>query len=97
MGRKSIFILTFLTYATVHMMRTAYSFNKHTLQEVFGINDLFLGCVDAFIYLTLSFGTFLRYSIVNSHKPVQACLYTAIPTVIGFTVIPVISLFKEAP
>lgn len=94
MSRVPIFILSFLTYATVHMMRTTYSFNKHTFQKIFGISDLFLGFVDAFIYLTLALGTFLRYSIVNSNKPVQACMYTAIPTIIGFTVIPVISLFK---
>ncbi len=95
MGRTAVFLLSFLTYATVHMMRTTYSFNKHTFQKIFGINDLFLGFVDAFIYITLALGTFLRYSIVNSNRPVQACLYTAIPTIIGFTVIPVISLFKS--
>lgn len=94
MSRVAVFLLSFLTYATVHMMRTTYSFNKHTFQKIFGISDLFLGCVDSFIYLTLALGTFLRYSIVNSSKPVQACLYTAIPTIIGFSIIPIISLFK---
>lgn len=94
MGRVAVFLLSFLTYATVHMMRTTYSFNKHTFQDIFGISDLFLGIVDSLIYLTLSLGTFLRYSVVNSNKPVQACLFTAIPTIIGFTVIPMISLFK---
>jgi len=94
MSRIPIFLLSFLTYATVHMMRTTYSFNKHTFQKIFGISDLFLGCVDAFIYLTLALGTFLRYSIVNGNKPVQACLYTAIPTIIGFSIIPILSLFR---
>ncbi len=70
MSRTAVFVLSFLTYGTVHMMRTTYSFNKHTFQKVFGISDLFLGFVDAFIYLTLALGTFLRYSIVNSAKPV---------------------------
>lgn len=95
MGRAAVFILTFATYATVHMMRTTYSFNKHSFQSVFGISDFFLGCVDSLIYLTLAIGIFLRYSILNSNKPVQACLYTAIPTIIGFTVIPVISLLRH--
>ncbi len=94
MSRAAVFILSFLTYATVHMMRTTYSFNKHTFQKIFGISDLFLGCVDSLIYLTLAIGTFLRYSIINSHKPVEACVWTAVPTIIGFTAIPVISLFK---
>lgn len=70
MGKVAIYLLSFLTYATVHMMRTTYSFNKHTFQKIFGISDLFLGFVDAFIYLTLALGTFLRYSILNSNKPV---------------------------
>lgn len=70
MGRTAVFILSFLTYATVHMMRTTYSFNKQKFQEIFGIGDLFLGFVDAFIYLTLAVGTFMRYSILNSRKPV---------------------------
>ncbi len=95
MGRAIIFILTFLTYGIVHMMRTTYSFNKHTFQKVFGIDDLFLGIVDSTIYLTLSLGTFLRYSILNSKKPVEACLFTAIPASIGFSVIPIISLIKD--
>ena len=77
------------------MMRTTYSFNKHTLQQIFGIGDLFLGFLDSFIYLTLAFGTFIRYSILNSHKPVQACLFTAFPTVLGFSIIPIISLYSE--
>lgn len=70
MGRTAVFILSFMTYATVHMMRTTYSFNKHTFQKIFGIGDLFLGFVDAFIYLTLALGTFMRYFILNSRKPV---------------------------
>lgn len=94
MSRTAVFALSFLTYATVHMMRTTYSFNKHTFQKIFGISDLFLGFVDSFIYLTLALGTFLRYSILNSSKPVEACLFTAIPTVIGFSIIPIIALFK---
>lgn len=92
-GRISIWFLTFMTYAIVHMMRTTYSFNKHSIQKIFGIGDLFIGFVDAFIYLTLAIGTFLRYSIINYQKPVKACLVTAIPTAIGFCIVPVIALF----
>lgn len=92
-SRISIFLLTFITYAVVHMMRTTYSFNKHTIQKIFGISDLFIGFVDSFIYLTLAIGTFFRYSFINSHKPVKACLMTAIPTAIGFSIIPIITLF----
>lgn len=92
--KQIIFLLTFFTYTIVHMMRTTYSFNKHTFQIIFGINNLFLGILDSIIYLTLALGTFFRYSILNSQKPVEACLYTALPTVIGFSFIPLLSLFK---
>lgn len=43
----------------------------------------------------MAIGTFFRYSIVNSKKPVETCLWTAIPTVIGFTTVPVISLISS--
>ena len=95
MGRATVFILTFFTYSVLHMMRTTYSFNKHTFQKVFGIDDMFLGIVDSTIYLTLSLGIFLRYSILNSKKPTNACLLTAIPVSIGFSIIPIISLLKN--
>jgi sugar phosphate permease len=92
MGRKTVFLLTFLTYAIVHMMRTVYSFNKHSFQKLFGISNLYLGIMDSLIYLSLALGTFFRYSILNSQKPIFACLWTAIPTSIGFSLIPLLSL-----
>lgn len=95
MGRSTIFLLTFSTYAIVHMMRTTYSFNKHTIAEKYSINHLFLGIVDSIIFISLAIGTFLRYSILNDKKLTLICLKTAIPTSIAFIVIPLISLIKK--
>jgi sugar phosphate permease len=94
MGRPTIFLLTFFTYGSVHMMRTTYSFNKHTIAEKFDIGHLFLGIVDSIIFMSLALGTFLRYSILNDKKPTLTCLKTAIPTSIAFIIIPIISLAK---
>lgn len=88
------YILTFLTYASVHMMRMSYSFNKHNLEAKFGIGDLFLGFLDAFIFIALAFGTFFRYSIINDKEASLICLKTAIPTSLAFGLIPMVSIFK---
>jgi sugar phosphate permease len=61
--KAKVYILTFLTYASVHMMRMTYSFNKHNLETKFGVGDLFLGFLDALIFITLAIGTLFRYSI----------------------------------
>ncbi len=71
------------------MMFTTYSFNKHDFQTLFGLNNLFIGFLDAFIYITLAIGAFLRYSIINSHNPVVGCLATSFPMGIGYAFIPI--------
>lgn len=95
MGMKArVYILTFLTYASVHMMRMTYSFNKHNLETKFGVGDLFLGIVDALMFIALSFGTFFRYSMLNDKKNTLICLKTAIPTSLAFSLVPIASLLK---
>lgn len=93
--KAKVFILTFMTYASVHMMRMSYSFNKHNIETKFGVGDLFLGMLDALIFFSLSIGTLLRYSILNDNNSILICLKTAIPTSLAFSLIPIISLFKE--
>jgi sugar phosphate permease len=93
MGKVAVFFFTFLTYSSLHMMRTTYSFNKSNFQKIFGLSNLLLGTLDTLLFLSLSIGVMLRYSILNSRKPVEACIGAAIPCCIGFLVIPLISLF----
>lgn len=95
--RVHIYLITFFTYSVIHMMRTTYSFNKNEFQVVFGVSNLFLGILDAVIYITLAIGTFARYSIVNSLHPVEGCLYTGFPTAIGFALIPLMAFFYNNP
>lgn len=89
--RSTIYILTFLSYASVHMLRMTYSFNKHNIKMQFGIGELFLGVIDAMIFLSLSIGTFLRYAIIKDNRHTFVCLKTAIPTALAFGVVPVVA------
>ncbi len=92
--RLSVYTLTFLTYATVHMMRMTYSFNKHNIEVKFGIGDFFLGLMDSIMFIALSVGTFLRYSIINDKSKTLVCLKMAIPTALAFSIIPMVSLLR---
>lgn len=90
--KARVYILTFLTYASVHMMRMTYSFNKHNFEIRFGIGDLFLGFLDALIFISLAIGTIFRYSLLNSKNFTLVCLQTSIPTALAFSLIPIASL-----
>lgn len=92
--KYQVYVLTLLTYASVHMMRMTYSFNKHNLEAKFGIGDLFLGFLDALMFIALAFGTFFRYSIINDKEASLLCLKTAIPTCLAFGLVPIVSIFK---
>ena len=80
-----------MSYASVHMLRMTYSFNKHNIKTQFGIGELFLGIIDAVIFLSLSVGTFWRYSIVSDNRHTLVCLKTAIPTALAFGIVPLVA------
>lgn len=63
-NKTKVFVLTFLTYASVHTMRMAYSFSKAHIKLTFGISSLSLGLMDALIFIALALGTFFRYSLL---------------------------------
>lgn len=92
--RISVYLLTFFTYATIHMMRMTYSFNKHNIELKFGVTDLVIGLMDSLMFITLSIGTFLRYSILNDKRKALVCLKMAIPTALAFSIIPMVSLLR---
>lgn len=95
--KEAVYILTFMSYASVHMLRMTYSFNKHSIKNQFGIGELFLGILDCLIYLSLSIGTFFRYSIVNDKRLPLVCLKTAIPTALAFSLVPIFGSFQGNP
>lgn len=92
--RTSVYVLTFLTYATVHMMRMTYSFNKHNIELKFGASDFLIGLMDSLMFIALSIGTFFRYSILNDKRKTLVCLKMAIPTALAFSIIPMFSLMR---
>ena len=89
-----LYIFTFTLYMSIDMMRTCYSFNKSFIQKYYGLNDLFISIIDAWIFLTVGVGSFLKFSISNSLKPVQTCFWTCMIAAIAFSIIPIISLAK---
>jgi sugar phosphate permease len=92
MVRVAVYCLTFFTYASVHMMRTTYSFNKPFFAKQYGLSNLFLGILDSTIFLAMALGTFLRYSILNDKKHTLTLIKTAIPAAIFYIIVPLLSI-----
>lgn len=93
--RAQAYILTFMSSASIHMLRMTYSFNKHNIKISFGIGEFFLGILDSLIFISLAIGTFYRYSILNDKRYTLVFLKTAIPTAIAFCLVPLVSLFDS--
>ena len=44
LGHKiEIFVITFVSYMSIHSLRTAYSFSKHYLPEVINVDKSLIG------------------------------------------------------
>lgn len=92
--RCTVYILTFFTYATIHMMRMTYSFNKHSIETTFKISDLILGLLDSLMFIALSIGTFLRYELMTDKRLALVCLKTGIVVALAYAVLPIVALIK---
>ena len=92
--RCTIYILTFFTYATIHMMRMTYSFNKHSIETTFKISDLVLGLLDSLMFIALSVGTFLRYELKTDKRLALVCLKTSIVVALAYAVLPMVAMIK---
>lgn len=92
--RCTIYILTFFTYATIHMMRMTYSFNKHSIETTFKISDLVLGLLDSLMFIALSVGTFLRYELMTDKRLALVCLKTSIVVALAYAVLPMVAMIK---
>jgi len=92
--RFTVYILTFFTYATIHMMRMTYSFNKHHIETTLKISDLILGLMDSLMFIALSIGTFLRYELMADKRLTLVCLKTGIVVALAYAVIPIFTLIK---
>lgn len=92
--RCTIYILTFFTYATIHMMRMTYSFNKHSIETTFKISDLVLGLLDSLMFIALSVGTFLRYELMTDKRLALVCLKTSIVVALTYAVLPMVAMIK---
>jgi sugar phosphate permease len=55
-----VYFVTFLTYVSVHCLRTSYSFAKSVLHSKYGFSDSFLGIVDALFLCFLGLGHLLH-------------------------------------
>jgi sugar phosphate permease len=91
-NKQLTFITTFCLYVGIHMMRMSYSFNKSNIKKKFSFDGYFLGILDAFVYISLGIGFFLRYRLIKSANHTKILLQTSILIGIFFCVIPIISL-----
>jgi hypothetical protein len=76
------------------MMRMAYSFNKANIKKKFMFNGYFLGILDAFVYIALGVGFFLRFKLIKSGNLTRILLKTSVLISGFFCVIPIISLLN---
>lgn len=74
------------------MMRMSYSFNKSNIKKRFLFDGYFLGILDAFIYISLGVGFFLRFKLIKNGNLTKILLDTSILISLFFCIIPIISL-----
>jgi sugar phosphate permease len=86
------YLLTFTAYMALHAMRMTYSEVKPYFQTVFNLSNLYLGILDGIVYVSLALGFGLRFLISSRNSSLREYLIFTTIAVLGFLVIPVISL-----
>jgi len=86
------YFITFFAYAALHSMRMTYSEIKPNLQLAFAHSDLFLGGLDATVYISLGFGFFFRFLIQGDRCIISTYVLFIVVASVGYIVIPLTSL-----
>jgi len=93
-SKLQIFFLTFLSYVSIHSLRTTYSYSKHyiassihTDKSMLGTPSYIIGLVDTSMLLSLGIG-FLYHALVPNKKPVRNLSLALIICAISYAIVP---------
>jgi hypothetical protein len=89
------FILSFLAYVAVHIMRMGYSAIKPYFEITFQLDSIFLGLFDGLVYISVGFGFFFRFLIEGSRSKTTIYLVFGIITACAYSVIPILGLIMS--
>lgn len=90
--KYTTYVLTFVAYAAIHILRMGYSSVKPYFETTFALDSIFLGLFDGLVYISLGIGFFFRFLIEGSTQKTKIYLIFGILTAIAYAVIPVMSL-----
>ena len=91
--KNKVFWITYMAFATNHMLRTCYAFNKAHIKIAFGLSDIHLGLLDALIYISYGLAIIGRYWFNRTKDLTELYLKSCILISVFFSIIPFISVF----
>ena len=86
------YVLTFMAYVAIHILRMSYSAVKPYFEKTFQLDSIFLGLFDGLVYISLGMGFFFRFLIEGKTAKTKIYLIFGFLTAIGFSVIPIMGL-----
>jgi sugar phosphate permease len=86
------FLLTFISYSGLHIMRMSYSHSKPNLKASFHQSNLTLGIFDALTYTFLGIGFFFRFLLQDQKQLTKSFLTLITFGCIGYSCLPLISI-----
>jgi OPA family glycerol-3-phosphate transporter-like MFS transporter 3 len=87
-----VLILTFVSYAFLHALRTGYSFSKAYFKIEYELSNTFLAVLDSSIYFAMGLGFFFRYFFFNSKNIVSSLFITGMIFISSFTLFLLLSI-----
>lgn len=87
-----VVVLTFISYAFMHALRTGYSFSKTYFKDEYNFSNVFLAVLDSVIYLALGIGLFSRYLFLSRHSMILTYFLAAAIFSTAFALFPTFSI-----
>lgn len=89
-----VYLYTFLTYTSIHALRTSYSFAKSSIGIEIGVSSKSMGIVDCLMLSFLGIGHFI-HAIYPISRPVKYLWMGTIACGINYAFIPFCMLFPS--
>lgn len=90
--RVRAYVLTFIGYLMLHVLRTGYSISKPSFKKEYDLDNLFVAVIDATTYIALGIGYFLRPLMVGSKNTLLIFFLTTMISALGYMVFPFLSV-----
>jgi sugar phosphate permease len=90
--KVAAYVLTFVGFAVLYMLRQGYSFSKPYVRAHFHYSILFVSMIDACLYGGMGIGYLLRYKLIDERRPMKHFLCMSLSMCLLFSFLPLASL-----